>query len=83
MYRGDCRTCLQMGPSSQPDKEGTVSMVDRRRGGTKASYYGETSRSVYVRGQQHLTAMYSPEQHKDNAFVKHRKNYHKGEEEDV
>ena len=51
--------------------------------GTKARYYGETSRSIYVRGKQHLSALEKADQHKDNAFVNHRNNFHKGEEQEV
>ena len=48
--------------------------------GTKARYYGETSRNSCVRGQQHISALQRPEQDKNNAFVKHRNSFHNGEE---
>ena len=46
-------------------------------------YFGETSRSMLVRGQQHLTALDKPEENRENAFLKHRLDYHQGEEQEV
>ena len=81
MYRGDCLTCEEEGPSSFPDpeREGEVVMVQQgdRKPGTRSSYWGETGRSILVRGGQHLEALEKPGTHKDNAFVKHTIEYHK------
>ena len=57
-------------------------MADRRPGVT-ASYTGESGFSFGVRGSQHLEALQKPDSHKDNAFVKHISEYHKGEESKV
>ena len=83
VYKGDCETCLVQGPCSQPRRDGTIVMRTDRIVGTKAGYYGETYRSIYVRGKQHLSALEKADQHKDNAFVNHRNNFHKGEEQEV
>ena len=37
----------------------------------------------YTRGRQHLEALKKPKKHTENAFVKHREDFHKGEEEKV
>ena len=80
VYRGDCMTCEEVGPGSypDPDREGEVVLVGQadKRPGTKSSYWGETGRSILVRGAQHLDSLEKPEQHTDNAFVKHSKEYH-------
>ena len=80
VYRGDCMTCKEVGPGSypNPDREGEVVLVGQadKRPGTKSSYWGETGRSILVRGAQHLDSLEKPEQHTDNAFVKHSKEYH-------
>ena len=39
-------------------------------------YYGESSRSAYVRGKQHLAAIKDPKKHPNNAFAKHIREYH-------
>ena len=84
VYRGDCVTCEDMGPSSFPDpyREGEVVLVspEDRKPGTRSSYWGETGRSVLVRGAQHLESLEKPEQHTDNAFVKHSVEYHNDQE---
>ena len=74
---------MLQGALIQPRRDGTIVMRTERIVGTKAQYYGETSRSIYVRGKQHLSALEKADQHKDNAFVNHRNNFHKGEEQEV
>ena len=48
--------------------------------GTETVYIGETSRSGYVRGKQHLEAIREHHKHQSNAFAKHRKEHHNNEE---
>ena len=48
-----------------------------------ASYTGESGFSFGVRGSQHIEALEKPDTNKDNAFVKHISEYHKGEENEV
>ena len=79
VYRGDCTTCLEKGPSSLPDRNGNVNPVAVRKPGTKSGYFGETSRNTLVRGEQHLAAIENPELHTDNAFAQHSIKYHQGE----
>ena len=87
MYRGDCLTCEDEGPGRYPDpeREGETVMVqqDKRRPGTRSSYWGETGRSVLVRGAQHLESLSEPGKHQDNAFVKHSLEYHDKDVEEV
>ena len=71
-------TCQEAGPSSKPNEEG-VEPVAERQPGTKSVSTGETSRSILVRGKQHLHDMESPQDHPENAFVKHALEYHAGE----
>ena len=81
VYKGECVTCLEEGPSSKPGRDDTVVPVQVRKPGTKAAYFGETGRSILVRGGQHLADIEAPESEKSkaNAFVKHAKEYHNGE----
>ena len=79
VYRGDCTTCLEKGPSSLPDRNGNVNPVVVRKPGTKSGYFGETSRNTLVRGEHHLAAIENPELHTDNAFAQHSIKYHQGE----
>ena len=78
VYQGICMTCQEAGPSSKPNEEG-VEPVAERQPGTKSVSTGETSRSILVRGKQHLHDMESPQDHPENAFVKHALEYHAGE----
>ena len=50
---------------------------------TKSKYFGESQFGGYTRGQQHLGALEKPKKHQENAFVRHREDYHLGEEESV
>ena len=79
VYQAVCNTCQESGPSSRPQGEEVVP-VSERKPGTVAVYTGESCRSVFVRGKQHLSAIENPENHPDNAFVKHSTQYHAGEE---
>ena len=84
MYKGTFLTCLAKGPSSEVDKKGKVRMlVGERKDKVKSIYWGESSFGAYVRGRQHLEALKKPKQHQDNAFVRHREDSHRGEEEEV
>ena len=49
----------------------------------KSIYWGESSYGAFVRGKQHLQALERPKKHQDNAFVRHREDFHSGEEGDV
>ena len=44
---------------------------------------GETSFGAYVRGQQHLKALEKAKSHQENAFVRHREDFHVGEVNEV
>jgi len=72
--RGDC-VVHAFGGKGNCNKEGAVYQGDCKtcaEKGVKSIYIGETSRSTYVRGQQHLKAMQNPVQSKNkNAFAKH------------
>ena len=46
--------------------------------GREKVYIGETGRSMYVRGKQHLEAINNPTRHKSNAFARHIIKEHKG-----
>lgn len=48
-----------------------------------SKYFGESQFGGYTRGQQHLGALEKPKKHQENAFVRHREDYHRGEEEVV
>ncbi len=67
--RGDC------------DREGVVYLdqctlcKDR---GLDSSYIGESSRSLYVRGKQHRTAIRTGQNH--NAFTKHFQEFHRDQQ---
>ena len=49
----------------------------------KSMYWGESAFNGYTRGSQHLEALKKPSKHKENAFVRHKEDFHKGEEADV
>ena len=42
-------------------------------------YIGESSRSGYVRGKQHLEAAKTPKSHENNAIARHILEYHESE----
>ena len=42
----------------------------------KCTYIGESSRSCYVRGRQHMMAISNPERNRNNAFARHTLEYH-------
>ena len=46
--------------------------------GKKSVYIGESSRSAYVRGKQHLEAIKEHNKHQSNAYAKHIKDRHEG-----
>ena len=46
-------------------------------------YIGESSRSAYQRGLQHVAAIEQPERHKANAFAKHINECHKGDNDRI
>ena len=54
-----------------------------KENGISSVYIGETSRSMYVRGKEHLNAIGNPTNHKHNAFAKHIIEQHSDEREDV
>ena len=84
LYKGTCLTCLRQGPSSEVDKDGRVKLLEgERKSGVKSIYWGESSYGAFVRGKQHLQALERPKKHQDNAFVRHREDFHSGEEGDV
>ena len=71
--KGDCR------------KEGVVYQGSclTCKAHTKSKYFGESHFGGYTRGQQHLGALEKPKKHQENAFVRHREDFHQGEEETV
>ena len=79
VYKGTCMTCDEKGPSSKVEKDGTVKRLIERKHGTKSIYIGESSRSAYQRGLQHMYALKNPRNHANNAFCKHILEYHRGE----
>ena len=91
VYRGECITCAESGPSSKPkprkkwtkdgDNTREIELIAEadRKPGTRSIYFGESGRSILVRGKQHITAMENPHHHTDNAFSKHAIEYHAGE----
>ena len=83
VYKGTCLTCKERGPSSEIDKNGEVKMLTGVRKSMKSMYWGESAFNGYTRGSQHLEALKKPSKHKENAFVRHKEDFHKGEEADV
>ena len=84
VYKGTCITCMDKGPSSEVDREGKVRRLEgERRGNVKSLYWGESSFGAYVRGLQHMKALEKPRSHQENAFFRHREDFHLGEEGDV
>ena len=80
VYKGTCLTCEERGPSSEVDMEGRVRMLRGVRKPMKSIYWGESAFNGYTRGRQHLEAIKKPKKHKENAFVRHTEDCHKGEE---
>ena len=75
VYKSTCLDCAEKGPDEIPEWQ------ERRleKGKSiKSIYIGETSRSAYQRGKQHVHAIKYPKKHKKNAFAKHAIEYHKG-----
>ena len=91
VYKGSCLTCIEKGPSSEVNREGEVVMLAAPplappplgTAHTKSKYFGESHFGGYTRGQQHLAALQKPKKHQENAFVRHREDFHQGEEEAV
>ena len=77
VYKGECVTCKTKGPTSMVKKDGTIVKVERE---PKTSIYiGESSRSAYQRGLQHIYALKNPQTHRNNAFCKHIIEHHQGD----
>ena len=51
--------------------KGTCVTCAKRQESTKSIYYGESGRSAYVRGKQHISAIKNPMKHPHNGFAKH------------
>ena len=85
MYRGTCITCKEKGISSKPDIMGNIVKVENSPRGINSVYIGETSRTCFTRGKEHLQSMDNPNRtsSRSNAFVRHRELYHEGEESEV
>ena len=78
-------TCDEKGPSSDVDRDGKVRMFTGVRKGLKAVYWGESGFNGHTRGRQYMEALRKPKKHQENAFVRHREDFHfhKGEEDSV
>ena len=85
VYRGTCITCKEKGISSKPDIMGNIVKVENSPRGINSVYIGETSRTCFTRGKEHLQSMDNPNRtsSRSNAFVRHRELYHEGEESEV
>ena len=86
VYRGVCMTCKERGNASIPGDNGEVIRVNsEQRRSVESVYYGETSKSCYTRGRQHVENLENERSSNrtSNAFVRHRDLYHRGEEESV
>ena len=55
-------------------------MVVEREANVKSTHWGESSFGVQTRGQQYLTALRNSTKHQHNASVRHREDFHRGEE---
>ena len=76
--RTDCMV-HQNGGKGDCNKEGVIYkgqclICDKE--GKNSTYIGESSRSGYFRGRQHLKAIGDPKKHPNNAFAKHLVEYH-------
>ena len=85
VYKGTCMACKERGVTSRPDEQGRVVRVDDSTRNIDSLYVGETSRTAYIRGRQHLESLNNPERvdARSNAFVKHKELYHKYDEDEV
>ena len=86
VYRGTCLTCKESGPSSKPNVNGEIVRIpERQRRSVNSVYFGETSKSCFARGKQHLQCLENPESpsNRSNAFVRHREDFHRDETERV
>ena len=86
VYRGTCLTCKERGPASKPNTNGEIIRIpEGQRRSVESVYFGETSRSCFTRGKQHLQSLANPENpsNRSNAFVRHREDFHTDEEENV
>ena len=81
--RGDCIIHTN-GGRGQCNREGVVyrgKCSKCQEGSREAIYIGESGRSGYVRGKEHLAAIKEPHKHKNNAFAKHVLEHHRGEKD--
>ena len=81
--REDC-VVHSSGGKGNCNREGAVyrgECVTCETDGMKSVYIGETGRSTYVRGKQHVIAMKNPMNHQSNAFAKHIIEKHNGKKE--
>ena len=86
VYKGICMTCREKGIASKPGSNGEiVRIASGQRRSIDCVYYGETSKSCFRRGRQHIESLESEADlsRTTNAFVRHRGLYHKDEEQDV
>ena len=85
VYRGECIACKTRGPTSVLTKEGCFRMIPKqdRKPGTTSVYIGESGRSAFVRGKEHLNALEDPENNMSNAFCKHIRENHKRDNESI
>ena len=70
------------GGNGNCNKEGVVykaQCMSCEADGKSSIYIGESSKSVYVRGRQHLAATRDPDRNASNAFAKHLREHHNGE----
>ena len=77
VYQSQCMICETKGPSSIPTDGGNRNKIEKKPG-VKSIYVGETSRSGFQRGRQHMEAVQEPTKHRNNAFAKHMLEYHHG-----
>ena len=79
VYKAVCNMCKEKGPSSKRDKDGNIRRLNERKEGTRSVYIGETSRTAFQSGLQHLYALRKPKAHRDNALCKHIIECHQGD----
>ena len=82
VYKGECVTCGRKGPTSTAAKDGQINKIARKPG-TKSIYIGESCRSEYQSGLQHIAALKDPKRHKENAIARHVIECHRGHNENV
>ena len=66
------------GPCNKPGVVYRGQCITCKESGTSAIYIGESSRSGYKRGREHLAAMRNPGRYQSNAFSKHIREVHGG-----